>query len=308
MKIYLLVIVLIILIIFMFNQSFKIENYLNKPFLPKKVWIYWDTSINKKLPKSVIFCIQNIKYLNKNWNIHLITTNSITKYVKCDRTLNILKSKEKVNFKSDLIRLYLIYNYGGVYLDASVCLFESLDWVIKLINNKNQIVVYINSRYSDEIANVYESWFIVASPKNYIIKIWLDMFLNLLEKGVENSYRELLQNKIIRNQKFCRIHKSYHLVYFTFIQSQLLYPQLSQNIISIDCNKKNYPCKPMYSSGPNKKQENWLFTKPINDLEFNKIKKYKLVKYTSYNRKAIDKIDAKYNYNSFFYHLYYPKL
>ena len=56
------------------------------------------------------------------------------------KLLNILNSEEKPHYKSDLIRLYLIYNYGGIYLDASVCLFTPLDWVLEKINNKNKIL------------------------------------------------------------------------------------------------------------------------------------------------------------------------
>ncbi len=314
-------IIFFIIIIFIIYILFTISNYVNINSFPKIIWIYWDTSKTNKLSPSVQFCIENIKYFKKDWKINILTNKNINKYIQNNRILSILNSEIEPNFKSDLIRLYLIYNYGGVYLDASICLFTSLDWVPKKINNKQKILIYKNgvstdshgvgvgrsgyhwtqAGFSDKIANVYESWFIAAYPKNNIIKIWLDMFLNSLEKGVENSFKELKQNKVLMKTKFAKMHQSYHLIYFIFIQSQLLYPQINKNIISLDCNKNNYPCRAIFRI----EYFTELFTKPISNSDFNKIKEYKLVKYTRFNRIEIDKINAKYNKDSFFYKLYH---
>lgn len=290
-----------IIIIFIIYLIFTISNYVNINSFPKNIWIYWDTSKTNKLSPSVQFCIENIKYLKKDWKINFLTNKNINRYIKNNRILNILNSEIEPNFKSDLIRLYLIYNYGGVYLDASICLFTSLDWVPKKINNKQKILIYQNP-LSDEIANVYESWFIAAYPKNNIIKIWLDMFLNSLENGPTHSYKEIMTNNLLRKQKFSKVpmHNEYYLVYFIFIQSQLLYPQINKNIISLDCNKNIYPCRAIFGV----EYFTELFTKPISYSEFNKIKEYKLVKYTRFSRIEIDKINAKYNKDSFFYKLY----
>ena len=54
------------------------------------------------------------------------------------KSLKIIILKKPHNFndlvrakQSDVIRLNLVYNYGGVWMDASIILHENLDWIIK---------------------------------------------------------------------------------------------------------------------------------------------------------------------------------
>jgi mannosyltransferase OCH1-like enzyme len=42
--------------------------------------------------------------------------------------------------KSDLYRLALLSKYGGVYMDASYCLVENLDWLINIAQQPTQFI------------------------------------------------------------------------------------------------------------------------------------------------------------------------
>jgi len=48
--------------------------------------------------------------------------------------------------KSDLVRLALLYKYGGMYVDASVIAVESFDWLVNIAKFPSQ---YIFNRYGE---------------------------------------------------------------------------------------------------------------------------------------------------------------
>ena len=97
--------------------------------IPKKIHLCWFG--NGKMDETVQNCIKSWKeklpdYEIKIWNEENFDIN-ISKYTK-----DAYKA-EKWAFVSDYVRLWVLYNEGGIYLDSDVEIIKSLD---ELLYNK----------------------------------------------------------------------------------------------------------------------------------------------------------------------------
>ncbi len=121
----------------------KINNYANmislnpsleKIKIPKVIWLYWEGDI----PVFVEKCIENIKQKNINYVVHFLTPKTVHEFITIDfDSLNIHLPQHK----ADLIRFKLLYVYGGIWLDASIIVYENLDW-IQSVTSENQTEIF----------------------------------------------------------------------------------------------------------------------------------------------------------------------
>jgi len=76
-------------------------------------------------------------------------------------------------FKADLIRLEVLYNYGGIYLDSDIELYGPID---NLLDNK----MFICKEDNEYVVNMV----IGSIPKNPIILEMINMSINILQRGM----------------------------------------------------------------------------------------------------------------------------
>ncbi len=60
--------------------------------------------------------------------------------------------------KADLLRFDLLYQHGGIWLDASIIVYESLDWIFELIQqNRTECFAYYRKKYNEfELSRIRE--------------------------------------------------------------------------------------------------------------------------------------------------------
>ena len=93
--------------------------------------------------------------------------------------------------KSDLIRLYLLHRYGGIWMDASVFANRKLSsWVPK----GDTVFCFKADRFSKKNVTCLENFFIKAKPGDKLIKDWLNMCINDFS---DENYKT--KNKEFRN-------------------------------------------------------------------------------------------------------------
>lgn len=216
----------------------------------KIIWSYWSGDMSKLITK----CIDSWKNYANDWEIIILNDKSVDDW-------EIIKPKnyDKLSHttKSDVIRLSLLYKYGGVWMDASVMLTESLDWLQKYENN-NLYAFHLKG------TNYIESWFIFA-PNMYNPNI-----LNLL-----NTFNDILDTSPYTNHiaydKKCTTDDNYFMIYQAFCY--LVNTDNNMKLI-FDSIEKNTAFKYFYNSWIPLKSQNKLikFTKQDRD-------KYKYYKF-----------------------------
>jgi len=123
----------------------------------------------KKIPKEFLVYHDNWKKLHPDWEYRLWTDDdlkNLDSYI-----VDFINRAITFASKSDVLRIYAIYKYGGVYADTDFDWNKSLD---PLLNN----LAFIPKPTSD----LYNNAIFGAVPKHPICKLMLDN----LEKYVDN--------------------------------------------------------------------------------------------------------------------------
>lgn len=297
----------ILIMILIFRNSYKPVPYLKRyrPFIlsspqsdtiPKKIWLFWHRSVDESEPV-IKFCYDIIRKTCSDYEIYTLDLENYKKYVDDYKVINIMNNPNiDINHKSDLLRFYLIYKYGGIYLDSSIIILDSFDWIYHY-NNKYDVIMYKNTIHTtDNDKPVPESWFIASKSNNKFIGLVLDKTIEILLR--ENLLNDLnvLKSDIEVNYQNFRGHGTYHILYYIYIY--ILYKNDIDNLLFLDCDPEDLTCSCLMTSNIGSKFKN-LFLKPISDEEFNKIKEKRMVKLTRFSRNVIKTIKDKVKSNSF---------
>lgn len=102
----------------------------NKSFLNQKIiWQYWGQGIdNKLLPEIVKSCFNSIDTFKDDYIVIRLDDSSIKEYLEIPEFILQKKSNGDLSpaFFSDILRLSLLYHYGGIWIDATMLLTDKI--------------------------------------------------------------------------------------------------------------------------------------------------------------------------------------
>ncbi|WP_138092215.1 glycosyltransferase family 32 protein [Sphingobacterium daejeonense] len=188
-------------------ENLKI-NFTDQVDFPKIIWMYWE---DRQPPQYVQDIVRHTQFLNKNFEVILLHRDNIKDYLH-DFSI---KGEMPIANMTDLLRLKLLYEYGGIWIDATTIFNEDLNWVIKIAEKKNyDIIGYYKDKSTIDIKYpIIESWFLAAKPNNQMIKKWLDELSPLGDLGSE-LYFEKIKSRLDYNEIKQKIGRpEYLLVY-----------------------------------------------------------------------------------------------
>ena len=160
----------------------------------KQVWSYWEGPMTPL----VEMCISSWdKHLAPSgWAIVVLTPETLNQY-------EIIKPKSfeclTPTIKSDVIRLSLLYGYGGLWLDASVYLTSNVDWLLK--QSGSICGVRLDHKY-------IENWMLYSLPHNRHVLMWLETFNDILDTSPVTKHRAY--------ESLCVTDKEYFMMYQAF--------------------------------------------------------------------------------------------
>ncbi|WP_241587209.1 glycosyltransferase family 32 protein, partial [Rosenbergiella epipactidis] len=160
------------------NQDSKKSDYV----YPKKIWLYWDD--DKYIPDIVKISIYRLKKFCADFEVVLLNSKTVCKYVN----LTNFNASLPPAIKADFIRLSLLNDYGGVWMDASIILNENLDWIFSKINGQDAFVFFSDECTSDIKRPITENWFIISPLGSRFISDWLDEFKKCVFSSNPISY------------------------------------------------------------------------------------------------------------------------
>ena len=119
--------------------------------MKKIVWSYWDGPSNDLLDQS----LESWEKYFKGWQIKILNKKTIKNY-------KLLKPKNYNQLtpttKSDVIRLNLLYQYGGLWLDRTIIINKPITWL-----KKYEKYSYFSFLYNKQ--KTIESWFLMVPKK-----------------------------------------------------------------------------------------------------------------------------------------------
>jgi hypothetical protein len=203
------VIILFIILILITNRSnlFK-ESFQNSFYhLPKIVWSYWDSD---NLPDQIKLIYENNKKKLVGWDYRLVNNSNKKEYIGDD---DIKKNLAKPHY-ADWIRLYLLEKYGGVWMDISIIINDSIDDLWNKSNLwKSELTGFNMSGFEDKTIDllIIENYFIMAPKDSEIISLWYKEFYKAIQQGFKEYKLEQLKDGV----NFQNLWRNIENVYYT---------------------------------------------------------------------------------------------
>lgn len=150
------------------------------------VWVYWKQGI-ENAPEIVKACVNSIKYHLKS-TIILLDDNNLNDYLELPEYIVTKMKKGYISSAAyaDLIRLCLLEHFGGIWIDATVYLMDSIP---KYITNSDVFMFQDSFGLIENPAKI-SSWFICAKPACPILLETRNMLFEYFKK--ENYVIEYL--------------------------------------------------------------------------------------------------------------------
>jgi len=172
----------------------------------KTIWTYWDQGINA-LPAFNRLCISTWAHHNPNWSIVVLDRSSLFNYLEPEDLPSHWETISTAQAKADLIRVALLARHGGIWMDSSILLQQSLDeFVWDRIEQKSlDLAGFSIRKFSrDHKDDVFESWFIACKPNSHLVMRWHQVLSRLWESRYSTS--GILSDPLFQDVALKNIH------------------------------------------------------------------------------------------------------
>ncbi len=142
-------------------QRLLLQSLSPKP-IPRILWSYWKQG-EYSAPELVKSCIASWRALNPGWDIRILDERSVPRFAG----MSGLPQAISVQGYSDVLRVRLLDEYGGVWADATTLCTRPLDhWLPPLM----QSGFFAFSRPGPD--RVIASWFLASERGGALIRAW----------------------------------------------------------------------------------------------------------------------------------------
>ena len=169
--------------------------------IPRKIWMLWFQGLSEA-PFLVRKCIDSWVKENPSWDVVILDKNNLSKYVVLDLPERVFGNLALAH-QSDLVRLYLLSKYGGVWADATTFCMKPLDEWLDDCTTSGFFAFYKPAR-----DRVMSNWFMVSEKdcpivlklRERLTSFWLENKFNDNAR-FKNSIIKLLKIFLNRNEK-----------------------------------------------------------------------------------------------------------
>jgi Capsular polysaccharide synthesis protein len=153
--------------------------------VPRKIWTYWDNP--DKVPKTVQMCMRGWAEWNPTYEIVLLTKKNYQGYVTIPYEVRTHPNfHDNPTRFADLVRVWILAEQGGVWVDSSILLNSSLDdWLFPKYAEFSGF--YIDGFTKNPQYPVIENWFFACNKGSSFLQLWRDEFTQIVRyPNVEN--------------------------------------------------------------------------------------------------------------------------
>jgi hypothetical protein len=143
-----------------------------------------------------------------------LNKNTVSQWIP-ELKLNDLKHNDKPARESDFIRLSVLAKYGGFWVDASMFMTKSLNFIRDIQSEKRCefIAYYLEGFTSRSEYPVIESWFFACIPGSQFVQRWRDEFMSInnydtVDDYVERKKKDGVDLQKIDSPNYLAIHVS----------------------------------------------------------------------------------------------------
>ena len=112
-------------------------------------------------------CLASWEAKNPGWEFRCLDAHSVARYVSVDRYFDLSVQQLTAASLSDIVRILLLHEYGGVWVDATLYCNQALDeWLPAAVSNG---FFAFRNRGPDRLLS---SWFLACLPGNLLLGKW----------------------------------------------------------------------------------------------------------------------------------------
>lgn len=163
--------------------------------IPKVIWMYWD---DVTPPDFILAFYSKMKEMNPDHQIHLLNRETVTTFLPW---LRFEYAQIGMSHKGDVIRLALLKEYGGIWVDSSTLVYQNFSWVHQR-SGYDVVGYYSDGTTVDKAFPVVEAWFLASPPQNAFIARWLELIMPLTHISIDDYYAQ-----IVRRPDFAHIRQ-----------------------------------------------------------------------------------------------------
>jgi hypothetical protein len=148
---------------------------ITQPTVGKKetIWQFWDNPAGKTTPKIVTASIESVKRFKGDFDHKLLDHSTIGNYSDLPGYVFDRLKNGKISYAhfSDLLRLNLLKNHGGIWMDATLYM---TDFVPKYIIDRD-FFVFLTGKLTHFPYSFMQNFFIRAQKGNFLCEAWYKM-------------------------------------------------------------------------------------------------------------------------------------
>lgn len=170
---------------------------------PKIIWMYWNAPL-QEAPEVVQLSVRSWREMNPDYEVKLLSDQTIEGQLGFDPfvAFGVCRVRLTIAMKTDVLRLYLLSRFGGVWADATVFCYQPLDtWMPSVVDSFG----FYTFRHKTSPNRPIEAWLIAARQGDPVVRRVLELFVDHLFKKrrqalyVSNSRKSMERQGIGKN-------------------------------------------------------------------------------------------------------------
>ncbi|MDR0304654.1 MAG: capsular polysaccharide synthesis protein [Chitinispirillales bacterium] len=147
---------------------------------PEIIWQFWDNPNGKTTPEIVISCLKSVDKFKGNFEHRILTKSTMENFSDLPNYVLDKFKKEQIDYThfSDLLRLNLLKNHGGIWLDATGYM---TDFVPKYILDED-FFVFLTGELTHFPYSYMQSCFIRTKKGSFLCDAWHEMSMEYWKK------------------------------------------------------------------------------------------------------------------------------
>jgi hypothetical protein len=199
-----LIVIAIMLIILKTNSSFTHVSE-----IPRIIWTYWDSD---ELPDIIQKSVENWKQYSPEYDVRVVTPKTLP-YFLPEKDFSNFWPGDVVQRKVDLIRLYLVAKYGGIWSDASVVVKKNHS---EIVGTGHDFMGYYREAFTkNKERPVIENWFFAAPQGSDFVAKWRDEFERSANFNKIQDYLNDVKSKGVDFQNMSQSNAEYMTPYIS---------------------------------------------------------------------------------------------
>jgi len=189
-------------------------NIKKKPYL----WVYWDNIDRKDKPNHIDLCHRSIiKHCSKSFNIVFVNKDNIRKYLPELDELELNFNNVCIAHKVDFYRIFLLYKYGGLYLDSDVIVLRDPIEIIKKLDNYDFVGFGCTGDVCKYGYKEPSNWVLASRPYSILMNNILQRLLYIFKNRSDNKEFDYFDvGKIIIWEEIDKLEKNDNYKYFHY--------------------------------------------------------------------------------------------